>query len=56
MPRDNICMYMAHVCFYVCCSDYVGSVFMFIMFIMYRSLLKIVVLEHCSVEICCMFV
>ena len=21
MPRDNICMYMAHVCFYVCCSD-----------------------------------
>ena len=24
MPRDNRCMYMAHVCFYVCCSDYVG--------------------------------
>ena len=21
MPRDNKCMYMAHVCFYVCCSD-----------------------------------
>ena len=21
---DNICMYMAHVCFYVCCSDCVG--------------------------------
>ena len=21
MPRDNRCMYMAHVCFYVCCSD-----------------------------------
>ena len=21
MPRDNICMYMAHVCFYVGCSD-----------------------------------
>ena len=19
--RDNRCMYMAHVCFYVCCSD-----------------------------------
>ena len=19
MPRDNRCMYMAHVCFYVCC-------------------------------------
>ena len=24
MPRDNIFMYMAHVCFYVCCSDSVG--------------------------------
>ena len=21
MPRDNICLYMAHICFYVCCSD-----------------------------------
>ena len=21
MPRDNRCMYIAHVCFYVCCSD-----------------------------------
>ena len=21
---DNRCMYMAHVCFYVCCSDCVG--------------------------------
>ena len=27
MPRDNRCsMYMARVCFYVCCSDWVGSV------------------------------
>ena len=24
MRRDNRCMYMTHVCFYVCCSDYVG--------------------------------
>ena len=24
MPKDNRCMYMAHVCFYVCCSDCVG--------------------------------
>ena len=24
MPRDNRCMYMAHVCFYVCCRDCVG--------------------------------
>ena len=21
MPTDNICVYMAYVCFYVCCSD-----------------------------------
>ena len=26
MPRDNRCVHIAHVCFYVCCSDYVGSV------------------------------
>ena len=24
MPRDNRCMYMAHVFFNVCCSDCVG--------------------------------
>ena len=24
MPRVNRCMYMAHVCFYVCYSDGVG--------------------------------
>ena len=24
MPRDNRCMYMAHVCYYVCCSDCEG--------------------------------
>ena len=24
IPRDNRCMYMAHVCFYICCSDCVG--------------------------------
>ena len=24
MPRDNGCMYMSHVCFYVICSDCVG--------------------------------
>ena len=24
MHRDNRCIYMAHVCFYVCCSDCVG--------------------------------
>ena len=24
LPRHNRCMYMVHVCFYVCCSDCVG--------------------------------
>ena len=24
LPLDNRCVYMAHVCFYVCCSDCVG--------------------------------
>ena len=24
MPRDNRCMYMAHACSYVCCSNWVG--------------------------------
>ena len=38
MPRDNRCMYMAHVCFYVCCSDCVRSVGMFDV---YWPLLKI---------------
>ena len=39
MPRDNRCMYMAHVCFYVCCSDCVATVGMFVVS---RPLLKIV--------------
>ena len=30
MHRDNKCMYIAHVCFYVCCIDCVGSVGMFV--------------------------
>ena len=24
VSRDNRCMYMTHVCFYVCCSDCMG--------------------------------
>ena len=24
MPRDNRCIYMTHICFYVGCSDDVG--------------------------------
>ena len=39
MPRDNRCMHMAHVSFYSCCSDCVGSVEMFVV---RRSLFKIV--------------
>ena len=39
LPRDNRCMYMVHVCFYVGCSDCVGSVGMFVV---YWPLLKIV--------------
>ena len=49
MPRDNRCMYMAHICFYVCCIDCVGSVGMFVLL---RPLLKIVFLVL-SVEVCC---
>ena len=46
--RDNPCMYVAHVCFYVCCSDSVGSVK--IMFVVYQRLLKIVgFISHCEV-------
>ena len=26
MHRGNRCVYMVHVCFYVCCSDCMGSV------------------------------
>ena len=47
MPRDNRCMYIAHVCFYVCCSDCVGvSVGMFVV---QRPLLKIVFFKSLGV-------
>ena len=35
--RDNACMYIAHVSFYVCCQAMQGSVF-----VVYRGLLKVV--------------
>ena len=41
MPRDNRCMYMAHVCFNVCCSDCVGVCENVVV---YQPLLKIVFL------------
>ena len=31
MPSNNICMHMAHVSFYICCSNCVGSVGMCVM-------------------------
>ena len=40
--RDNRCMYMAYVCFYVCCSDCVGVCGN--------------VCYVAAVEVCCMFV
>ena len=39
MPRDNRCMYMAHVCFMTHVVTVFGSVGMFVV---YRSMLKIV--------------
>ena len=30
MPRDKICMYREHVCFYVCCRDCVRVCGMFV--------------------------
>ena len=52
MPRDNICMYMAHVCFYVGCTNCVGVCGKIVVL---QLLLNIFFLS-CSVEVCCMFV
>ena len=49
--RDNRCMYMAHVCFYVCCSDCVGFYG--------NGCCVVAVVEDdgfLSLEVCCMFV
>ena len=47
MLRDNPCMYVAHVCFYVCCSDSAGSVEMFVV---YQGLLMVVgFISRCEV-------
>ena len=51
---ENRCMYMAHVCFYVCCSDCVvvcGNV-CFVAAVVKDSGFS----EPWSVEVCCMFV
>ena len=54
VPRDNRCMYMAHVCFYVCCSDCVGVCgnVCCVVTIVKNSMF----LEPWSVEVCCVFV
>ena len=51
MPKDNRCMYMAHVFMSVVVTG--GSVGMFVV---YLPLLKIVFFYPWSVEVCCVFV
>ena len=53
MPRDNRCMYMVHVCFYVCCSNCVGVCGNVCCVV---AIVKEVCFEPWSVEVCCMFV
>ena len=53
LTRDNKCMYMAHVCFYVCCSDCVrvcGKV------CCVADAVADSDFQACGVEVCCMFV
>ena len=53
MPRDNRCMYMAHVCLYVCRSDCVwvyGNV------CCVAAVVENNVFKPWSVEVCCVFV
>ena len=53
MHRDNRCMYMTHVCFYVCCSDCVGVCGNVCCV---AAVVKDSVFQPWSVEVCCMFV
>ena len=53
MSRDNRWVYMAHVCLYVCCSDFVGvcgNICSVADVVEDREFLK-----PWSVEVCCMF-
>ena len=53
-PRDNRCMYMAHVYFYVCCCDCVGvcgNVCCVAAVVKDSGFF-----QSWSVEVCCMFV
>ena len=51
--RDNRCMYMDHVCFYVCCSDCVGVCGNVCCV---AAVVKNNGFEPCSAEVCCVFV
>ena len=54
MPRDNRCMYMEHVCIYVCCNDCVevcGNVCCVAVVVKHNVFVCIGVFE-----VCCMFV
>ena len=60
MPRDNRCMYMTHVCFYVCCSGCVwvcGNVWCVAAFVknsvFCRGVLKYVVCLCRGCDACC---
>ena len=53
MPRDNRCMYMAHVCFYVCCSDCVRNVGMFVVYWLLLKIVCFIALEClCMLYVC----
>ena len=53
MPRENRCVYMTHVCFYVCCSDCVGICGNVCCV---AAVVKDSVFKPWSVEVGCMFV
>ena len=59
MLRDNRCMYMTHVCFYVCCSDCVGvsgNVYCVAAVFFSLGVLKYVVCLCRGCDGCCVFV
>ena len=58
MPRDNRCMYIVHVCFYVCCCDCVGVCgnVCCVAAVVKDSRLKYVVCLSKGCDGCCVFV
>ena len=53
MPIDNRCMYMAHVFFYVCCSDCVRNVGMFVVYWLLLKIVCFIALECLSMLYVC---